>query len=152
MNEDITQSDFNVAFPELSTPVTHFAPAERDTVCEIRRKTEIIGQVPLLSKALDAMPAMVMILNRNRQIISANQRLLNILNASVTEVVEKRPGEAIRCVRAGEGPGGCGTGKHCSTCGAVQAVLASMETNTEAVRECGFWYRPQWKSFLSTFG
>lgn len=62
----------------IPTPATHFAPAGRDTPCEIRRKAEIIDRVPLLSRALDAMPGMVMILNRNRQIISANQRLLEI--------------------------------------------------------------------------
>ena len=136
MNKSLTPTNFNPSFPQIASPVTHFAPAERDTVCELRRKTEIIDRVPLLSKALDAMPDMVMILNRNRQIISANQKLLKILNASVAEIVEKRPGEAIKCIRAGEGPGGCGTGKHCSTCGAVHAVLASMDTDAEAVREC----------------
>lgn len=136
MNENLTHSDFNITFSDITIPATYFAPAERDAACEIRRKTEIIDRVPLLSKALDAMPGMVMILNRNRQIISANQKLLKILNASVAEIVEKRPGEAIKCIRAGEGLGGCGTGKHCSTCGAVHAVLASMDTNAEAIREC----------------
>ena len=129
-------SNFIPTSPEIPTKPTHFAPAGRDTVCEIRRKTKIIERVPLLSKALDAMPGMVMILNRNRQIISANQRLLKILNASVAEIVEKRPGEAIKCIRAGEGPGGCGTDEHCSTCGAVNAVLESISTNAETTKEC----------------
>ena len=101
-------------FP-LPPAKTYFAPAGRDTPAEICRKAAIIERLPLLKNALDAMPNMVMILNGNRQIVAANRKLLNILGASVAELVEKRPGEAIKCIRAKEGPDGCGTGVHCTT-------------------------------------
>ena len=137
LNDTSSLSHFDTASPQVPpSATTHFAPAGRDAPYEIRRKAEIIDRVPLLSKALDAMPGMVMILNRSRQIISANQRLLAILSASVAEVVEKRPGEAVKCIRAGEGPDGCGTSVHCTTCGAVNAILKSMDKNTEIVKEC----------------
>ena len=115
---------------------TYFAPAGRDTPAEVRRKKAIMDRVPLLAKALDAIPDMVMILNRNRQIVAANRKVLVILGSSIGEINEKRPGEAIKCIRAIDGPGGCGTSKHCTTCGAVNAVLDSMANNAEAVREC----------------
>ena len=114
--------------PAASLPKTYFAPAGRDTPAEIRRKAAVIERLPLLKNALDAMPNMVMILNGNRQIVAANRKLLNILGASVAELVEKRPGEAIKCIRAKEGPNGCGTGMHCTTCGAVNAILDCDET------------------------
>jgi len=136
MNENLLYDNFSPTSPQISTPATHFAPAGRDASSEIRRKTEIIDRVPLLSKALDAMPDMVVVLNRNRQIVAANKKLLEVLGASLAEIVEKRPGEAIKCIRATEGPGGCGTDEHCSTCGAVNAVLESMDKNAEATREC----------------
>jgi nitrogen-specific signal transduction histidine kinase len=120
----------------LPPAATYFAPAGRDAPSEIRRKTTLIERVPLLSKALDAMPGMVMILNGNRQIVVANRKVVDILGVSVAELVEKRPGEAINCIRANVGPDGCGTGVHCSTCGAVNAVLDCGKHNTEAVREC----------------
>lgn len=115
---------------------TYFAPAGRDTSTEVRHKRAIMDRVPLLSKVLDAIPDMVMILNRNRQIITANRKVIETLGTSIGEITEKRPGEAIKCIRANEGPDGCGTSKHCSTCGAVNAVLESMANNAEAVREC----------------
>ncbi len=96
----------------------------------------IIERVPLLSRALDAMPGMVLILNRNRQIVAANRKFLETLGVSVKEIAEKRPGEAVQCIRAKEGPDGCGTGLHCTTCGAVHAIMDSMKENAEAVREC----------------
>ena len=79
---------------------------------------------------------MVMILNGNRQIVAANRKLLNILGASLGQLVEKRPGEAINCIRIKEGPDGCGTGVHCTHCGAVNAIMDAMMNNAEAVREC----------------
>ncbi len=115
---------------------TYFAPAGRDTPAEIQRKLEIIQRVPLLTTALDAMPAMVMILNRHRQIVAANRKLRQILDRSVGELADKRPGEALQCIRAKEGPNGCGTSEHCSTCGAVRALMESMTLNAEVVREC----------------
>jgi len=124
------------ALPPLPPAKTYFALAGRDTNAEFCHKTAIIERLPLLKHALDAMPNMVMILNDNRQIVLANRQLLNILGSSVSALVEKRPGEAIQCIRAKEGPDGCGTGVHCSTCGAVNAVLDCGKHNAEAVREC----------------
>jgi nitrogen-specific signal transduction histidine kinase len=115
---------------------TCFAPAGRDTPAELCRKAAVIEHRPLLKNALDAMPNMVMILNGNRQIVAANRKLLKVLGASLGELVEKRPGEAIKCIRAQGGPDGCGTGVHCANCGAVHAIIDSMKRNAEDKREC----------------
>lgn len=116
--------------------VTYFAPPGRDCHSEFRRKVAAVEEVPLLRQALDAMPAMVMILNANRQIVAANETLLGVLGKSIAEVVEKRPGEAVGCFRSAEGPDGCGTGEHCTTCGVVNAILASQREDRKVVREC----------------
>ena len=39
-------------------------------------------------------------------------------------------------MRPKEGPDGCGTSRHCVTCGAVNAILESQTQNTQVVREC----------------
>ena len=140
------------ALPPLPPAKTYFAPAGRDTPAEICRKVAVIERLPLLKNALDAMPNMVMILNGNRQIVAANRKLLNILGASVGQLVEKRPGEAIKCIRAKEGPDGCGTGVHCTTCGAVNAIMDCHENTMP--RPCGnaaFWPKPHPRSSRSTF-
>ena len=130
---------------------TRFAPAGRDTPAEICHKAAIIERVPLLKNALDAMPNMVMILNGNRQIVAANRKLLEVLGAGVTEVVEKRPGEALHCIRAKEGPDGCGTGIHCTTCGAVNAVMAALTCeNAGPCANAEFWHKPPPRRFRLT--
>lgn len=120
----------------MTTPDTYFAPAGRDTPEEINRKKAIIERSPLLIDALDAIPGMVMVLNTKRQIIATNRAMEGVLKRTPDDLVEKRPGEAVGCVRAKQGPDGCGTSPHCAFCGAVNAILASLSQNIQVVREC----------------
>ncbi len=114
----------------------YFAPAGRDAVDEFARKKAAVAQVPLLAETLNAMPHMVMVLTARRQIVAANESLLGVLGLSAGQVTGGRPGEAIGCIRAAEGPDGCGTARHCSACGALGAVLESQEAGQKVVREC----------------
>ena len=115
---------------------TYFAPASRDTSAEFRRKVAVVEKNPLLLEVLNAMPGMVMVLNDNRQIVSANQSVLEILKVAIDDVLEKRPGEAVGCIRSKGAPDGCGTGQYCITCGAVNAILESQQQNVKIMREC----------------
>lgn len=121
---------------DVAQPATYFAPAGRDEPDELRREVQVVENTPFLQQVLDAMPSMVAILNDRRQIVAANSVLLNVLNATVCDVLSKRPGEAVGCIRAKEGPGGCGTARHCVTCGAVNAILESQKTEQKVVRDC----------------
>jgi signal transduction histidine kinase len=118
------------------TPATYFASPERDDPAEICAKVLACERAPLLQNALDAMPVMAMILNSNRQIIAANKTCLEMLNTTINNAVGKRPGEAVGCIRAKEGHNGCGTALHCSTCGAVNAILECQDTHAQVTREC----------------
>jgi hypothetical protein len=115
---------------------TFFAPAGRDTAAEFQAKMALLGAVPLLSRVLDAMPGMVVVLNARRQIVAANRAFHETLEATQADVLEKRPGEAVGCLHAPQGPDGCGTALYCVTCGAVQAILESIQTGSPVVREC----------------
>jgi nitrogen fixation/metabolism regulation signal transduction histidine kinase len=115
---------------------TYFAPAGRDTSGEFRKKVAVIEENPLMHGVLNAMPGMVLVLNSNRQIVSANQAALHTLKCSISDVLERRPGEVLGCIRVKGGPDGCGTSQHCITCGAVNAILYSQDQNTQIVREC----------------
>jgi nitrogen-specific signal transduction histidine kinase len=120
-----------------SWPVrTYFAPAGRDKSDDFQRKVKIVEKNPLIQEVLNAMSNMVLVLNANRQIVAANEAVLQILNVALNDVLEKRPGESVGCIRAKEGPDGCGTSPHCITCGAVNAILESQKHNAKIVREC----------------
>lgn len=86
---------------------------------------------------LEAVPGFAMVLNEQRQIVAANQRVLDATGAKTGgELVGKRPGDAIGCRNAREAPDGCGTAHACAFCGAVQAVIRSQQTQKTEVREC----------------
>ena len=122
--------------PLLSNPtLTYFAPAGRDDQDQFRRKTTLVRETEWLKRVLDAMPNMAMILNSNRQIVATNELLLRTLNVAISQIIEKRPGEAVGCIRAREGPSGCGTGHHCVKCGAVNAILGSQDQGKTTVWE-----------------
>ena len=136
MSDAVDFNPRNLPMAFLRAATTNFAPAGRDAHAEICRQTALIQAGPMLSQTIDAMPHMVMILNGNRQIVAVNKKVLEVLRTTAAEIAEKRPGEAIKCIHAADGPDGCGTGLHCMTCGAVNAVLDSVKNNGRAVREC----------------
>ncbi len=120
----------------LPTPATYFAPAGRGTPNEICSKATLLENVPLLKQLLDAMPSMVLVADSHRQIVAANEMVLSLLQTTLGSLVGRRPGEAIGCMHARQGPDGCGTSRHCATCGAVQAILRCWTEGCKTVREC----------------
>lgn len=127
MHEDVT--------PSLP-PLTYFAPPGRDDAVEFARKRSVVHSNPLLVAALDAIPGMVMILNTHRQIVAANRAMTRVLQLADDDLLQKRPGEVVGCIRPAEGPDGCGTSRHCVTCGAVNAILESQQSGAQVTREC----------------
>ena len=90
---------------------THYAPAGRDSIDELQRKSEVVTAYPMLQLTIDAMSDHVLILNSNRQIIGANRLVLEMLDCRLTDILGRRPGELIGCRNPEAGPDGCGTAK-----------------------------------------
>lgn len=115
---------------------TEFAPAERaqpeTTAAQAER---FLTNYPNLQTILDAVPDIVIALNRQRQIVFANRSALALTGRQMTQLLGLRPGEALNCIHAYESEGGCGTTAFCSTCGAVRAILASQRGQAD-VEEC----------------
>jgi hypothetical protein len=114
-------------------PDTYFAPARRTGDDELRRQQALIASEPLLETVSDSISVRFLIVNDQRQIVFGN----------VPETwAGKRHGEAFHCIYAFDGPGGCGTSKACSSCGAAQAVAESIRERRQVVRECRMVVEP----------
>jgi nitrogen-specific signal transduction histidine kinase len=86
---------------------------------------------------MNVVSGLVAVLNENRQILAFNDVLLNALEVeNADDALGLRPGEALKCIHAEEHPGGCGTSKYCSTCGAAIAIVTSLVSDEPVVREC----------------
>lgn len=116
---------------------THFAPVERASREEVFRIAAEVMTSPVFSTVLSAFGGIVAVLNRHRQILALNEGLLRFLGMEDgTEALGLRPGEVLHCVHSEDWPGGCGTSRFCSTCGAAISVVLALRNNEPQEREC----------------
>jgi len=116
---------------------THFASPERTSGTALRTQIAQVARQPLVDALLRSLGGAVVILNRNRQIVSSNARYLESLGIErADELLGTRPGESLDCVHAWDHPAGCGTGPACSSCGAAIAMVAALERGGAEEREC----------------
>jgi signal transduction histidine kinase len=115
---------------------TRFADPERLTDDQVLAQNRRVTAEPLVQGLLDSFPEPAMVLNEQRQIIFANDKLAAMLKRGRTGLIGLRPGEALACARIGEEEGGCGTSHFCTTCGAVRAILNSQESGAPDSQEC----------------
>ncbi len=118
---------------------TFFAPAARSDAAGIVREIEAFRPKIEGDPFFDVSPSVLLVLNRNRQIIYANESLLSFLGISKEAkagIIGKRPGEALDCVNADAGPNGCGTGEPCQSCGAVISIMECVTEGRKSEGEC----------------
>lgn len=115
---------------------TEFATAER------MDREGLIHQYQLWARQLSTMlisnsiPGLILILNEYRQIVYSNDQFKQLGQyTSYEDYLGLRPGELIKCGHAFETDGGCGTTRFCATCGAVNAILTSIN-GLKDVQEC----------------
>lgn len=127
-------SDYPIPLPETDT---WFAPAARSSAEQIQEMATYCLNNPITHAILDSVDGYVLILNEHRQVLAANPTVLLDLNVSTDEaLLGLRPGEIFSCIHSNVTPGGCGTSKNCTTCGAVISLLSSLNSNQHATGEC----------------
>ncbi len=114
---------------------THFAPAKRKGLEEIREEAKVIFQTHF-EEILNLIPNIAIIVNEERQAVFLNQTFIQLFGIkNIEDAMGSRPGEIIRCIHSQDFIHGCGTGQDCRYCGAVHAVLQSLETNKKVSSE-----------------
>lgn len=115
---------------------TQYAPAERVEQTRVLEVSHYFKGGSPLAILLNLVPEIILILNRQRQVVFANRAALEFAGVEeMASVLGMRPGELFHCKHANESDGGCGTSSHCRCCGAVNALLASQE-GQDATEEC----------------
>lgn len=116
---------------------TLFAPAKRAGKQQLKRDVEVIVQHAVVTTLLNAASGLLAVLNEHRQLLALNEAFLDMLGVDNPQnVLGLRPGEAFKCIHADDAPGGCGTSRYCSTCGAAIAILGSLQSNKPEERKC----------------
>jgi len=118
---------------------TYFAPAERKSSKELDCDVKLVTVNPLICGLMTIASGLFAVLNEQRQVLAVNDAFIKLLGIEdISQVLGLRHGECIECIHACEMPGGCGTSQYCSTCGAVVATMAALETGRPQERTCAF--------------
>jgi len=109
----------------------------RQTPQEVERQAQLFARQQLLGVLPDAVPCILLAVNEQRQIVFANERLLDLLTPEQRQagVLGRRPGEVLACAHASENEAGCGASESCCLCGAANAVRTSLGGKPD-VEEC----------------
>ena len=116
---------------------THFASSQRSSKPELQSLYTRLRDSVYITNLLNAMPFMVSILDKNRQLVFSNHALIDKLDFdSLQDIVGERPGELLSCIHADKMSGGCGTSSACKYCGAVISILESQQKQQLVTEEC----------------
>ena len=110
---------------------------ERSTPEVVAAQASLLDTAAGLLKILNGAPLLAMVVNQERQIVFANQRLVDFVGAAGPgELYGLRPGEVLSCIHWSETGNGCGTSEWCSVCGALRAMVGAQlgEAQVQACR------------------
>ncbi len=115
---------------------TNFASAKRSTAQQILDEYKIAGSQKFFTEIFGAMTGIGAVIDKNRQIIYANDEFLSQLGlTSIELILGKRPGEVIACPNSFVESAGCGTSSACAYCGIVNTILESQDNGIKITKE-----------------
>lgn len=104
---------------------------------QLKHQINFICKNPIIDSILKTVGGLLVILNESRQILALNESFIKITGKGTAEdILGLRPGEALGCVNYSGAPGGCGTGRHCATCGMAIAMSNCLENDMSEEKVC----------------
>jgi signal transduction histidine kinase len=109
------------------------APAQRRSPEQVEAALRLLRGHPLIDVLIEVTDALVMVLNRERQILFASEQIKELSVRS--DVAGYRDGEVLGCVHAWDNPAGCGTSAACASCGTATALRIAVTEGRSAEAE-----------------
>jgi transcriptional regulator with PAS, ATPase and Fis domain len=88
---------------------------------------ELLNQEGFLKNLFESIPCGVLIVDSDRRIQAVNNVLVRTLGISEAEAIDKRGGEALKCINAFKSLKGCGFADECETCRVRNTALKALE-------------------------
>jgi signal transduction histidine kinase len=123
--------------------LTYFADPERTPRENLERQRALMTANPLVAALLDSFPEPAAIVNRQRQIVLANDKMAALAACPPDDLLGQRMGEAVGCEYSQELPHGCGTTPACELCGAAKAIARTQASRRPAHEECRITLTPE---------
>ena len=113
-----------------------FVSASRSTGKQLIKEYELAGSQKFFTEIFGAMTGIGAIVNKNRQIVYANNEFLSLMGINNLELLlDWKFGEVISCVNTYDAPSGCGTSRACTYCGVINTLLESQKTGKKTIKE-----------------
>ncbi|MBU5638679.1 sensor histidine kinase [Geomonas sp. Red69] len=121
---------------------TYFAPAEHATEEQLKEEIAKVATNPIIHELLNSIGGLIAVLDEHRQVVGLNVSFLKTLGVDDPgSVLGLRLGEALGCIHCADEPHGCGTTRHCSTCGAVIAMVSVLADGKPVEELCSLTTR-----------
>ncbi len=102
----------------------------------ILKQIQYFSKLPNMSSFLNAVQNAVLVLNQKRQIVYANNKVLDLADVPEVELVYGlKPGDVWKCEHAMSSEKGCGSTEFCRTCGAAKVIRSSLR-GIKKLSEC----------------
>lgn len=125
-----------MTYPQSQDKFKTIGDNEFATEAVLLRQYTYFSGVPLIRNLLDAMPGIVLVLNRNRQIVFSNRAFCDLAgHANHNSLLGRLVGDVLACHVTRDVAASCGTGEACETCGALTAMISGL-SGQEDVQEC----------------
>ncbi len=119
-----------------------FAAPERNTREKIAVEIDQVSNNEFISGLMHTISGILAIVNDKRQVLAVNESFIKFLGIrDPGKQLGLRPGEILQCIHSDEQPGGCGTAKHCRTCGAAISMVTSLSEKIPTERICALQVR-----------
>jgi hypothetical protein len=114
-----------------------FLSHERTNIEHLAADLLMIRNQENIIEIINSLPYLTAILNENREIICCNESALKTSdNATLEQILGKRPGDALNCIHAKDEAGGCGTSRSCGLCGATSSIIKAQMQGVKSEDEC----------------
>ena len=92
----------------------------------MRSITSLLNQHGFLKNLFESIPCGVLIVDRDRRVQAVNNVLERTFGISRAEAIDKRGGEALKCIHAFKSPEGCGFADECQNCQIRKTALGAI--------------------------
>jgi hypothetical protein len=116
--------------------ITDYNLPEKLSDEQMKKQSEVFAENKILVGLIDSISQMLVILNKERQIVYANKPYYDFCGfADLGSIIGMRSGDALKCVHAAKALDGCNTTDFCKTCGAAQS-LYEVQLGIKSTKEC----------------
>jgi len=122
---------------EIAEEKTFFNDSVRSTIAQVSLKANRISQDFTIRQMLESFPDLVLILDKNRQIVTYNKKAeIFFRYKDQIKIIGSRIGEVLGCIHASASPLGCGNSIFCQECGAYKSSKITLQTYNNYEDEC----------------